>query len=110
MTRVRIVFSTIDDAQKARHLAGRLVEEGLAACVNIIPKVLSVYKWKGQVQQDEEWLMVIKTADTRLHRLLERLRELHPYDVPEGVAFPVESGLPDYLEWVMEETRGPDQT
>ncbi|HSR69672.1 MAG TPA: divalent-cation tolerance protein CutA [Acidobacteriota bacterium] len=104
MTRVRIVLSTIDGADKARQVAGRLVEERLAACVNIVPKVLSVYQWEGEIHNDEEWLMIIKTADNRLHRLLDRLQELHPYDVPEGVSLSVEGGLSDYLQWVIDET------
>ncbi len=101
----RIVFSTIDDSPKAKQIATRLVEERLAACVNIIPKVSSVYKWQGKVETATEDLLVIKTWPDRLPALLARLEELHPYDVPEAVAFSIEDGLPAYLDWVKQETR-----
>ena len=106
MTAIRIAFSTIDDAANAREIARQLVQEGLAACINIIPKVTSVYKWKGQVETEEECLMVIKSTEDRLGQLIDRLHEIHPYDVPEAVAFPVEKGHPPYLDWVVENTRG----
>ncbi len=100
MTDIRIAYSTIDDPSKARRIARRLVEERLAACVNIIPNLTSVYKWKGQVETEAECLMIIKTAQGSLSRLCERLAQLHPYDVPEFVAFSIESGHQPYLDWV----------
>lgn len=102
MTDVRIAYSTVGDASAARQIARRLVDERLAACVNIIPNLTSIYKWKGEVETEAECLMIIKTGNDRLERLRERLVELHPYDVPEFVAFPVESGHQPYLDWVME--------
>ena len=109
MTDVRIAYSTIDDPSKARRIARRLVEEQLAACVNIIPNLTSVYKWKGQVEIEAECLMIIKTVQSRLDELNERLSQLHPYDVPEFVAFPVESGHQPYLDWVMQNCAGRNQ-
>ncbi len=101
---IRIVFSTIDDVHKAQQLATTLVNEKLAACVNIIPSVWSVYHWQGTVEKAVENLLIIKTSEERLDELMDRLRELHPYDLPEIIALPVETGLPEYLRWVVEIT------
>jgi len=101
---MRIVLSTIDDVQKAQELATTLVNRKLAACVNIIPSVWSVYHWQGTVEKAVENLLIFKTSEGRLDELMEGLRELHPYDLPEIIALPVETGLPEYLRWVEEET------
>ncbi len=102
---IRIVFSTIDDVHKAQQLATTLVNGKLAACVNIIPSVWSVYHWQGTVENAVENLLIIKTSEGRLDELMDRLRELHPYDLPEIIALPVETGLPEYLRWVVEITK-----
>lgn len=104
MTPVRIVFCTIDSVDAARKLARRLVEDRLAACVNIIENVTSVYKWEDRIEEDAELLLVIKTRDGRLRELMERIRELHPYDVPEILSWPVQRGSRPYLDWVVAET------
>ena len=101
---MRIVLSTIDDAQKARELATTLVNRRLAACVNIIPRVWSVYHWQGTVEEAVENLLILKTSEGRLDELVDGLRELHPYDLPEIIALPVETGLPEYLRWVVDST------
>lgn len=102
----RIVFSTIDDPEAAKRIAEQLVLERAAACVNIIPNVSSVYKWKDKIESASELLLIIKTAGDRLEDLLKRIKELHPYDVPEIVAFPIEAGHQPYLDWIVAETRG----
>jgi periplasmic divalent cation tolerance protein len=104
MTPVRIVFCTIDSADAARKLARRLVQDRLAACVNIIENVTSVYKWEGRIEEDAELLLVIKTQDSRLQELMDRISEIHPYDVPEILSWPVQKGSKAYLEWVVAET------
>ncbi|MGH9338992.1 MAG: divalent-cation tolerance protein CutA [Acidobacteriota bacterium] len=104
MTPVRILFSTIDSFEVAEKIANQLVEERLAACVNIIPKLTSVYKWKGEVEHASEHLLIIKTVERRLNLLMKRLKELHPYEIPEIIAFPIEQGYLPYLEWVVSET------
>ena len=104
MTPVRIVFCTIDSAEAARKLARRLVQDRLAACVNIIENVTSVYKWEGRIEEDAELLLVIKTRDSRLQNLMDRIAELHPYDVPEILSWPVRKGSKAYLDWVVSET------
>ncbi len=104
MTAVRIVFCTIDSAEAARKLARRLVQDRLAACVNIIENVTSVYKWEGRIEEDAEFLLVIKSQDSRLRDLMDRIAELHPYDVPEILSWPVQKGSRAYLDWVVAET------
>jgi periplasmic divalent cation tolerance protein len=95
-----VVFSTVGSADDAERIAQALVERGLAACVNILPGVISVYRWKGAVHRETELLLVIKTRAERLPLLKETLTAMHPYDVPEALALPVEDGLAPYLAWL----------
>jgi len=97
---LRVALSTAPDADTGLRIARALVEERLAACVNLVPAVRSVYRWEGRMQEDAEVLLVIKTRAARLDALGERLRALHPYDLPELVALPVTGGLAGYLAWV----------
>jgi periplasmic divalent cation tolerance protein len=83
-------------------LGRMLVEEGLAACVNVLPPMVSVYRWQGSVHQDAERQLVIKTRAERIDALRGRLATLHPYDVPEFLVLPVSAGSPSYLDWVKE--------
>jgi periplasmic divalent cation tolerance protein len=91
--------------EKAAEMAGVLVQDRLAACVNIIPAVRSIYSWKGEVCDEGEALMVIKTRADLIDPLRERVVELHPYDVPEVIAIPIVSGHAPYLKWIDESTR-----
>ncbi|HXW98114.1 MAG TPA: divalent-cation tolerance protein CutA [Methanomicrobiales archaeon] len=100
--RVMIVLSTVPEADSAR-IAETLVSERLAACVNAAP-VRSCYRWKGGICRDREELLVIKTREGLFPRLMERLREIHPYEVPEILAVPVWGGFSGYLGWVLDET------
>lgn len=102
---IQIVFITAPDAAQGQAIAEALVRERLAACVNLISGVESVYRWEGQVQKDAEVLLVVKTRQDRCKALEERVLELHPYDVPEVLAIPVTSGSAPYLNWVAEESR-----
>ena len=97
-----MVLSTAPDADQARRIASVLVEERLAACVNVIPGLTSVYRWQGTVQQDAESLMLIKTTRSGYQRLEHRLRSLHPYELPEIIAVPITDGQADYLTWITE--------
>lgn len=94
-----LILSTCP-AEAAAALARTLVEEGLAACVNIVPTVHSVYRWEGQVESASESLLLIKTTAARYLELEPRLRALHPYALPEIIALPIERGLPGYLDWL----------
>ncbi|HET6342594.1 MAG TPA: divalent-cation tolerance protein CutA [Gemmatimonadota bacterium] len=101
---VCVALTTCPDEGTARRIASALVEERLAACVNIVPDMTSVYRWEGVVETASECLLLVKTRRERLEALRRRLEELHPYDLPELVALPVEGGSSAYLKWVVEET------
>lgn len=104
MSRVRIGLITGPDEKVGRDLARTLVEERLAACVNIISGVRSVYRWEGKIEDDPEVLLVVKTTTEKADLLIDRVAELHPYDLPEVLILEVEKGLPGYLSWVAQET------
>jgi periplasmic divalent cation tolerance protein len=95
-----LAFSTCPDRSTARRIAGALVEARLAACVNVVEGVTSVYEWKEALQEDAECLLLIKTRAERFEALREMLVRLHPYELPELVAVPLAAGLPGYLEWI----------
>jgi periplasmic divalent cation tolerance protein len=97
-----VAFSTVGKAEDAERIARALVEWRLAACVNVVPGLVSIYRWKGAVQRDGEVLLVIKTRTERLEALREALAALHPYEIPELLALPVEAGHPPYLAWLDE--------
>ena len=94
------MLCTCPDGDPAAHLAETLVTESLAACVNRVPGVVSHYRWQGRLQQDTETLLLIKTTQARLAALSARIRELHPYELPEVLAVPVQGGLDEYLDWI----------
>ena len=100
-----ITFVTCGNGREAKRLAGTLVKERLAACVNIVPGVTSVYSWKGKVEQGREVLLMIKSRTGLSRRLTARVRKLHSYDCPEVVTLKITSGNPDYLRWVRKSTR-----
>ena len=106
MERYLLATTTTPDRGTAGLLARALVEERLAACVQAVGGVRSLYTWKGKVEEAEEVLLLIKTAERLLPRVRERLRELHPYEVPELVAMPISDGSPDYLAWMGEVLAG----
>lgn len=95
-----IVLVTGPDETTLASIADRVVAEGLAACVNVVPEVRSVYRWHEEIETEREALAIIKTTRAAVAGLQRRVLELHPYDVPEFIVLPVESGNPSYLEWV----------
>jgi periplasmic divalent cation tolerance protein len=99
------VHVTLPNTEAARALARKLVEERLAACVNIVPGVVSIYSWEGAIHEDGEVLCLIKTSPDCFEQLRARVLELHPYEVPEVLAFAVDDGSRDYLDWVRRNTR-----
>ena len=101
-----VCYCNCPDSDSARRIAGTLVEERLAACVNILPGVVSVYRWEGVVQRADEVLLMIKTSGARLPALIIRVGELHPYELPEVIAIELAAGLPAYLAWIASETDG----
>ncbi len=102
MSDALLVFCTCPETAVAERLAETLVGERLAACINILPGLTSVYRWQGQVEHAQEVLLLAKTTADRYPALETRLRALHPYELPEIVAVPLTAGLPAYLNWLAE--------
>jgi periplasmic divalent cation tolerance protein len=100
-----LVLSTVQGAADAERIARALVEQGLAACVNIVPGVTSIYRWKGEVQAEAERLLLIKTGAPRFEALCQALVALHPYELPEVIALPLQAGHAPYLAWLDESVR-----
>jgi periplasmic divalent cation tolerance protein len=100
MTDKLLVLTTAGSMEEARKIAQALVERRLAACVNIIPRVQSVYRWEGKVEQAEEYFLLIKTTKFREEEVGTAIRELHSYQLPECIAIPIESGSAGYLKWL----------
>lgn len=103
-----LVYCACPDAAIADRLARAVVEARLAACVNVLPGIRSTYRWHERVEQADEVLLLIKTQAARLDALTRRLRELHPYELPEVLAVEASAGLPEYLDWVAKQTRDHD--
>ena len=100
-----ICFCTCPDADSAERIATALVAERLAACVNLLPGLRSVYRWQRKVEAAAEVLLLVKTSAEAYPALQERLRQLHPYELPEIIAVTIDSGLDRYLNWIGDETR-----
>jgi periplasmic divalent cation tolerance protein len=100
-----VVLTALGAPPEAQQIARTLVEERLAACVNVVPGVMSVYRWKGNVEQEPELILVIKTLAERVDALKARLLELHPYELPEVVVIPIAGGHAPYLAWLEEQVR-----
>jgi periplasmic divalent cation tolerance protein len=100
MTDKRIVLSTAGSEDEARKIARHLVERELAACVNILPKIESIYRWQGKVESSQEWLLLIKTTAKRFPAVRDALLQTHSYELPECIAIAVEDGSAEYLEWI----------
>ncbi len=95
-----IIFSTIDNEEKGKEIGKILVEERLAACVNIIPSVESIYIWENNTVIDNENILIIKVSSGCLEKAINRIRELHPYEIPEIIAVKIEKGNKEYLNWI----------
>jgi len=104
MTDAILVLTTLPTADGAAEVAKTVVDEKLAACANILPALRSIYRWEGKVQDENEVLVLLKTRQAQYERLEARILELHPYDVPEILAIPIEGGHRTYLDWVASET------
>jgi periplasmic divalent cation tolerance protein len=102
MTDKRIVLSTAGSAEEASRIARYLVERQLAACVNIIPQIESIYRWQGKIESSEECLLLIKTSADQFAGVRDALRKLHSYELPECIAVGVEDGSSEYLDWLGE--------
>jgi periplasmic divalent cation tolerance protein len=101
---VAAIYTTIDDIKAARRIAQALTEEQIAACVNIIPNVESVYRWKGKIENSNEVVLIAKTIDQNVKKAIQRIKQLHTYEVPDIIVLPVIGGLKDYLDYISLET------
>ena len=101
-----IVMTACGNRAAAKQIATRLVEERAAACINLLP-IYSVYRWQGEVQSEDEWLLLIKTRAETVSQMRDRIKALHPYEVPEILVLPVQDADADYLAWLMDNTDPP---
>ena len=102
MTDKRIVLSTAGSTEEAQRIARYLVENHLAACVNIVPQIECIYRWQGKVESSSEWLLLIKTTSGNVPAVEDAIRELHSYDLAECVAIAIDGGSSEYLDWIGE--------
>ena len=102
MTNQNLVLSTAGSEDEARKIAQHLVERRLAACVNIVPQIESIYRWEGKVESSREWLLVIKTTAEKFGSVRSEIKELHSYELPECIALAIEDGSKEYLKWICE--------
>ena len=100
-----LVLTTAGSDQEARNIATALVERQLAACVNIIPRIASVYRWQGKIEEADEWLLIVKTTPAAFERVRDAIKELHSYELPECISIPIEDGSPAYLKWIAESVK-----
>lgn len=105
MTDYILVLCTINDSEKAKEIARKIVKSKLCACVNIVPDILSVYSWKNKIEEDSEILMLIKTHKQHFPKLKDEIVKLHPYEVPEIISFDITDGNKEYLHWISENTQ-----
>jgi periplasmic divalent cation tolerance protein len=105
MSDATLVLVTVGSDEEASKIGKTVVHERLAACCNIIPRIRSIYWWKGEVCEEEERLLIMKTRPELYPALQARIRQLHSYEVPEVISFSIDQGLPEYLRWVVESTR-----
>ena len=100
--KILLALSTFPDAEIARRISNQLVSGRFAACANMVASVESIYRWKGKIESGNETLVFFKVSEDRQSSFQEKLRSLHPYDVPEIIFVPVAGGLPEYLQWITE--------
>ena len=104
MTQFVVVFITCGSEEEASKIAHALVDERLAACANMISPIRSIYRWQGKICDEREWLLVVKTRETRFQDLEKRVKSLHSYEVPEIISLPILAGSSSYLSWLEEST------
>jgi periplasmic divalent cation tolerance protein len=100
MTDKQIILTTAGSEEEARKIAHSLIERELAACVNIVPQIESIYLWQGNVESAREWLLLIKTTAEKFSAVRDAIRELHSYDLPECIAIAIDDGSSEYLQWI----------
>ncbi len=106
VTNARVVLTTAGSQEEARRIALELMERHLAACVNVLPQMESIYRWQGKIESATEWLLIIKTDVAVFARLCEAIQELHSYEVPECIMLEITDGSGPYLQWIKENVLG----
>ncbi|CAK5073714.1 unnamed protein product [Meloidogyne enterolobii] len=101
----KVVYVTVPSTEVGKNIAKEIIQKRLAACVNIVPHLTSIYEWKGKIEEESESLLIIKTEADRLVQLEEIVNKIHPYDVPEFIVLPIEKGSEPYLKWIYKQTR-----
>ena len=99
-----IFFSTVPNIEEGKQIARVLVEQKIAACVNIVPNVISIYEWKNNIEEDNELILIIKTKKENSETLINKLKEIHSYEVPECIGIEIKEGSKEYLDWIEEIT------
>jgi len=102
-----LIYITTSGQDESESIGRRLVEERLAACVNIIPSIKSIYQWMGEIEEDSESVLIVKTAQELTPEIVKRVKELHSYDNPCIISIPITGGSRDYLEWLNDEVKKP---
>lgn len=100
-----VIYCTCPNIETAEKISRSLISQHMAACVNQLPGITSLYEWEGKIQQDQEVLLLIKTTEERFDAIRQLVIEEHPYELPELIAVPISQGLPDYLEWITQCTK-----
>ncbi len=108
MTDKRIALTTVSSEEEARKIARHLLEHRLAACVNIVPRVESIYLWQGKIEEGGEWLLIVKTTAAAFRQVRAAIAELHSYELPECICLTIEDGSPAYLQWIAESVSAGD--
>lgn len=103
---INFIYITTEDKEEAKRVASPLIEEGLAACANIIPGMNSVFYWEGEVQSEEECILIVKTEESMNEKVMDRVRQLHSYDTPCILVLPVKDGNEDFVSWVQDQVGG----
>jgi periplasmic divalent cation tolerance protein len=106
MTTVRIILTTAGSSEEAQKIAHALVARSLAACVNILPRIESVYRWQGKVETSQEFLLIVKTTAERVSKVFEMIQSLHSYELPECIALEITEGSEAYLGWIVANSTG----
>jgi len=104
MDMVVAIYSTTSNVEDAKKIARVLVKEKLVACVNIIPKIESIYRWKNKIEEDNECVIIAKTTDKNIDKTIKKIKEVHTYEVPDIIVLPIINGLDEYLNYIKDET------
>lgn len=105
MTDKRLILTTAGSRDEARRIAEALVDRRLAACVNVVPGILSIYRWKDKREEADEWMLLIKTTGAAFERVRDAIKEMHSYDLPECLCLAIEDGSGEYLNWLAESVK-----